>query len=86
MWLLRPGGSEWQEPHRTGGGETLSLQDARTISPALGPRTKAVTSQELGPDLPAGLGGSHGEVGSSYGSPWGNKSCGGHNRECSSAC
>ena len=49
----------------TGLGETETplLEGTYKFSCAPGPRAKAVTSQHLGPDLPAGLGGSSGEGG-----------------------
>ena len=53
------------------GKQKLHSWSAHTVSCTLGPRAKAVTSQECRPDLPAGLGGSPGEAGGSCISPWG---------------
>ena len=49
-------GLDYRHSTELGKTETPLLEGAHKVSCALGPRAKAVNSQEPGPDLPAGLG------------------------------
>lgn len=64
--------------------KTSLSQDTHKISHAPGPRAKAIISQEPGPDLLAGLGGSPGEVGAVVAHPGDTDIAGRHIREYSS--
>jgi len=71
---LKARGAWSQEYHRTGGNRDPFLEDAYKVSCIPGPRAKVVTSQDPGPNLPAGLRGFSGDAGAGYGSLLGHKS------------
>ena len=70
-WLWIPAELDCRNSTGLGEIETPFLEGTRKVSCTPGPREKADTSQEPGPDLPAGLGGSPGEAEGGCGSLWG---------------
>lgn len=64
-------GGQTQELCETGGNRDHTLRVAQEVPHSLGPRAKAVISQEPGPELPASLGGLLGRRGAAVAHPGG---------------